>query len=771
MKVAPQPSYHLRAMDASSRQTPPATRHDWRFFRTGGFDQVRIDRAQDLRQLDTLDQKLWAVLACPSSGLEFDSRTLELLDASHDGHVGATEIRDAARFVCAALRDPGLIFEPGETVALTDFDTSQPTGAQLAATARQALAYLGKPDADSIGVADLLDSSRLFEPSHLNGDGIVPAELAPDAALAEAITLVGTTLGPRADRSGAPGIDRAMLDTFMADARAVCTWHDRTADGAGAILALGEATGEAVAAFDAVQAKIDDWFTRCRLASYDARAADALNPADSVYAGLSGEALSAEHEGVAALPLARVAAGAALPLSDGLNPAWQVRIATLREQVVQPLLGVRDTLDAASWADLAARLQAWRQWQADRPMTPVAALPVAGLRAILEGDTEARLAELITRDEDADTAADELEALEKLLRLRRDFAMLLRNFINLADFYDPSRWAVFQAGTLYLDQRSCDLVLRVTDMARHASMAPLSGTYLVYCQCTRPGEEPITIVAAMTAGTTDDMMVPGRNGVFYDRAGQPWQASVVRIVSNPISVREAFWAPYRRVSKMISDQVQKFAAAQDKAVDARAGSGIADATKTITAPPPAAPVTVKVTPPASSPAAKPAAAPARAAAAGAPAVAAGSAAPVGPAPAFDIARFAGIFAAIGLALGAIGTALAAIVSGLLALPLWKLPLVVAGIVALISGPSMLLAWFKLRRRNLGPLLDANGWAVNIRARINLPFGASLTQLPQRPAGALLAGSDPFAEDEVAWKRWFVVAFVLLAAFAGVVYWH
>ena len=267
------------------------------------------------------------------------------------------------------------------------------------------------------------------------------------------------------------------------------------------------------------------------------------------------------------------------------------------------------------------------------------------------------------------------------------------------------------------------------------------------------------------------MMVPGRNGVFYDRAGQPWQASVVRIVSNPISVREAFWAPYRRVSKMISDQVQKFAAAQDKAVDARAGSGIADATKTITAPPPAAPVTVKVTPPASSPAAKPAAAPARAAAAGAPAVAAGSAAPVGPAPAFDIARFAGIFAAIGLALGAIGTALAAIVSGLLALPLWKLPLVVAGIVALISGPSMLLAWFKLRRRNLGPLLDANGWAVNIRARINLPFGASLTQLPQRPAGALLAGSDPFAEDEVAWKRWLVVAFVLLAAFAGVVYWH
>ncbi|MFM7705907.1 MAG: hypothetical protein ACKO6D_13590, partial [Rubrivivax sp.] len=302
-------------MDASSRHSLAPSRHDWRFFRTGGFDQVRIDRAQDLRYLDELDQKLWAVLACPSAGLEFDARTLELLDSNHEGHVGATDIRDAARFVCAALRDPGLVFEPGESVALDDFDLAQPTGVQLAATARQALAYLGKPEAGSIAVSDLADSTRLFEPGHLNGDGIVPAELAPDAGLAEAITLIGATLGPRADRSGAPGIDRAMLDTFMADARAVCAWDERSRQGeaAGAVLALGEGTAEAVAAFDAVQAKVEDWFTRCRLAAYDARAAEALNPADAVYAGLAGEPLSADHDGVAALPLARVGAGLALP--------------------------------------------------------------------------------------------------------------------------------------------------------------------------------------------------------------------------------------------------------------------------------------------------------------------------------------------------------------------------------------------------------------------------------------------------------------------------
>lgn len=178
---------------------------------------------------------------------------------------------------------------------------------------------------------------------------------------------------------------------------------------------------------------------------------------------------------------------------------------------------------------------------------------------------------------------------------------------------------------------------------------------------------------------------------------------------------------------MTAEQIQKFAAAQDKALDGKAGASLAQvAAKAAAAPVPAPAV-----------AAKPAAAP------------------------FDIARFAGIFAAIGLALGAVGTALTALVGGLVSMPLWKLPLVVAGVLLFISGPSMLLAWFKLRRRNLGPLLDANGWAINIRARVNIPFGTSLTAVARRPEGARGALPDPFADKPVAWSRWILAGVVLL----------
>jgi len=87
----------------------PHTAHRWRFFRSGGFDQVRIDQPDDLLHLAELDQKLWAVLACPTSGLEFDSRTLQLIDADGDGRIRVPELLAAVRWVCERLADPALI--------------------------------------------------------------------------------------------------------------------------------------------------------------------------------------------------------------------------------------------------------------------------------------------------------------------------------------------------------------------------------------------------------------------------------------------------------------------------------------------------------------------------------------------------------------------------------------------------------------------------------------------------------------------------------------
>lgn len=137
----------------------------------------------------------------------------------------------------------------------------------------------------------------------------------------------------------------------------------------------------------------------------------------------------------------------------------------------------------------------------------------------------------------------------------------------------------------------------------------------------------------------------------------------------------------------------------------------------------------------------------------------GDAKPSPAAPPFDIAKFAGIFAAIGMALGMIGTALVQLAKGLVALKWWQLVLVFVGIMLLISGPAMVMAWLKLRRRNIAPLLNANGWAVNAASKISIPFGETLTDTAAFPKMKL---KDPYAKAGLkAWQKW-LVALVSIA---------
>jgi hypothetical protein len=122
-----------------------------------------------------------------------------------------------------------------------------------------------------------------------------------------------------------------------------------------------------------------------------------------------------------------------------------------------------------------------------------------------------------------------------------------------------------------------------------------------------------------------------------------------------------------------------------------------------------------------------------------------------------------MIAALSVGAAGLGATLGAILTGFLNLK-WLMPIGVLGIILIISGPSMILAWLKLRKRNLGPILDANGWAVNAKAKINVPFGASLTQVAALPPNALRdRARDPFAEKKRPWKLYTAMVIILVLA--------
>jgi len=605
--------------------------HAFKFFRAGGFDQVRIDTAADLLALRELDQKLWVALSCPVKGIEFDTRSLALIDTDNDGHVRAPELLAAIDWAAARLNDPALLAQGLD-------------GVPLAAIKDEAI----------------LAAAR----------GLLPA--------GGAMVTVATASAAEAEYS----------------ARALAAWE---AAGS-AVQALGEATAAACDAIAALKEKLDDFFVRCRLAAFDVRAGDAMNASDDALKSLGAAALSSAHADIAALPLARVGAGATVPLGagsdSGINPAWAARIAAFREAAVVPLLGAREAVSESDWLAIQDQLAPYVAWQAAKP----AGLP---------------------------PEAEAVRDLERLARYVRDLLPLANNFVAFRDFYTHQGKATFQIGTLYLDGRSAELCVAVSDPAKHAALAGLSRICLVYCDCQRNGEK-LTIAAAFTAGDSDQLMV-GRNGVFYDRQGRDWNATITKLVEHPISLRQAFWSPYKRLMRMVGEQLQKLAASKAAAVEGKLGEAAVGVGKKVEG--------------------------------------AGATAKPAAQQAFDVGKFAGIFAAIGLAVGAIGTALAAVVGGLLALKWWQIPLAIAGLMLLVSAPAMVLAWFKLRSRNLGPILDANGWAVNARARINIPFGTSLTQLAELPEGAERALTDPYAEKERPWKTYAFIAAVLFVAAA------
>ena len=313
-------------------------------------------------------------------------------------------------------------------------------------------------------------------------------------------------------------------------------------------------------------------------------------------------------------------------------------------------------------------------------------------------------------------AKAEFEPLRKLLLLHRDFYRLLRNFVTLEDFYDNDEKTVasFLAGTLILDQRACKLCIRVNDLAKHDSQAPLSGMYLLYCNCeNKKTGKKLQIVAAMTQGEIKNLSV-GKNGIFYDNDGLDYDATVFKIIENPISLRQAFWNPYRKMAKWVEDKINKSAAEKDaKTFDD---------------------MTAKVATAADPNAEKKSA--------------------------FDIAKFAGIFAAIGMALGMIGTALVKVGEGMKDLPWWQYLIIFVCILLIISGPSMIMAWMKLRRRNLAPVLNANGWAINADSIISVPFGLKLTEQVRFPFTKNPAKKNP------AGKIFLVILLLIILGLGG-----
>jgi hypothetical protein len=473
-------------------------------------------------------------------------------------------------------------------------------------------------------------------------------------------------------------------------------------------------------------------FARCRVVAFDARAANPLNRAKAEFVAMSARNLAAYCDEFIGFPLARVEAGRPLCLTDGINPAWSAAIGRFRAAVVVPEFGLDKTvLSESDWAVLLSRFAPCEAWLAAKQGAAVEKLGLPRIREILAGGSRDYLTKTIARDLAVAPAMAEIANVEKLLRYHRDLVKLLNNFVSFSAFYALDGKAIFQAGTLYMDGRACHLCVRISDAAAHAPVADLGRTYLAYCEISRPAPAEKSVIAAAFTGGDSDQLRVGRNGVFYDSAGLDWDARVIKTVEHPISIHQAFWSPYKRLARMFNEQIEKFASAREQAVMDKASTGVETAAKAVTTARPAGKSTIDT----------------------------------------------GTLAAIGIIMAGLATAASNVFAGFLKLAesrnaWWQIPAVFAALILAVSGPSMVIAWLKLRKRDLGPILDGCGWAINGRIKLNMALGRALTELAVVPRTAIVSIEDLYPDDPPKVPRWLwitgaVVLLIAVLEFTGV----
>ncbi|MBO7269333.1 MAG: hypothetical protein J6U83_06245 [Bacteroidales bacterium] len=694
-------------------------KYKWEFENIGGCSRVKISSGRDIAHLEELDTKMWTVLSCPVKGLEIDEKSLAYIDMDSDGKIRVNDVVNMSKWITGVLKNPDLLLEGKDSIDIEEIDSTKDTGLKLYKAAKQILENLGKEDT-KISLADTADIAAIFASTRFNGDGVITVNSTDDAEEKAVIEAATANTGGTMDRSGVMGVNAAQIEQFYANLQAYSDWC------AAEIPApFGENTDAAIAAYNALDAKMQDFFMRSKLAGFSPDSTKALDVQTSRIEAISNENLQGKTDEIATYPIARVTGAAELDLTAPINPAWADQFNALAKIAIEE---GKKTLSEAEWNAIGAKFAAYSAWLGSKAGGSVDALSIDTVNKMLKENRKEVLLALVAKDAELKEEAENIEMVDKFLHILRDFYRLLKNFITFHDFYNKDKKvaAIFQSGTLIIDQRACRFCMKVDNMAAHNATAATSGMFLVYCDCTtKTSAAKLQIVAAVTVGEIGNLIV-GKNAIYYDNAGVEWDAVITKVVDNPISISQAFWSPYRRMSTVVENLINKSAADKDAKM-------LADATAKINA----APTSLPAAPAAGAdPAAKPAAA-----------------------PPFDIAKFAGIFAALGMAVGMIGSALTSLAKGIFALEWWQLVLSFIAILMIISGPAMVMAWMKLRRRNIAPLLNANGWAVNAASKISIPFGETLTDVAKYPKLRL---KDPYAKTGMRWWQKLLITVVFIA---------
>ena len=670
-----------------------APKGDFRFRIIGGGLQLRLNTAQDLANILLLDEALWAVTAVDIDALRFDKRFLEFVDCDHDGKIRSDEVKKSVKFALDYFSDLSALAEGKAELSPAVINLEAPGAKEAAACAKLILKNLGRKEDSGVTVKDILDARSITSFTQRNGDGVVSCENGLSVELAELINAIIASGRKSLDRSGSDGVSLANTEEFQAAVnRKNALWCEAENDPA--IMVYGEETSGAFALFSECEALIDTYFLNSDAGIF--LAADPMRPIKkdaSADLMVTENVRSVLQSAAVAIP----AAEGVLDFSSPLNPLYADKLQKLADSCALKEFLTGSVLKKADYLRAKAAFAPFAKWQSEMSIADgLEKFSKDELRKL--GDAPfAELKELIASDLSFAPVVSAGETLLKMAYFQEFLMEFLNNFVSLTDLFNVHRFSRLQMGKLVMDGRHFTLVVKVKNPAEHKRIIKSSNICVIYLEITRTAEDKKIVkeqlAAAVTDGTMRSLFI-GKHGVFFDSDGVIYDAVIRDMVEQPVSIGEAFKAPFFQFADFLSKQTEKIFNTRNAEMQKNLSTELNKAA-----------VPVK-------PAAKPAAVPA-----------ANSSMPM-------------LLMGGGIGVAALGSSIAFIAKSLQNVSFSTVLAVLAGIVVIFGGPSVVNALIKIFRRNLSRFLESCGCAVNRPMRMSRKMGSIFTFTPVRPKGEI-----------------------------------
>lgn len=666
-----------------------------RFLPYGRTYQLCIESAADLETLLGMDETLWVATSAPVSAFRCDAKFLALVDADGNGRISSNELKEAIRWLLPRLADTTRLGAEADSLPLAAIRSDTPDGQALLASARYLLTSIAAGEQETIALSQVRNFLATIQSRPLNGDGVLVPAAANDPVMAAFLKDAVACTGGTDDAGGGKGITEAQLNAFLAAIPAFLEWRKKgelPPDGSATpTLPLGGNTPAFHALFSQHAAKVDLFFDLCRLGAFDARTTSRLGGLDSHLQQLDPVDPAQVADYLAKLPIAAPAPGKGLPLADReINPSHRGWMREMRQKVLPCILGTApgESLAEADWLRVKAAFAPYAAYLAQKKGAIVESIPPETLQAHLAPERRQEALRLLAADRQVATIVQQTQQLERLLLFHRRLLPLANNFVSFPDLYTPGKRALFEMGSAVMDGRCFAFAVKVENVAEHSAVAKQSNLFVLYLEVAGTAAEKFHVAVPITSGTKGNLAV-GKRGVFIDIQGREYDAKIIQVIENPVSLREALSMPFRRLWNMFEGRIETWSSTAEKGLETEFGK--------VLAPPPV--------PAATTPAPPPTAPPNQA--------------------------FMGAF----FATAALGSAFAFITKTFSGMERHHVLMGLAAAAALVILPITLVAYLKLRRQDLSSLLEGCGWAINARMRLDRKQRRQFTRAFAYPPGA------------------------------------